>query len=58
MVQLIEHGYALASELAACGDWGNIGAFEQQIRNLSAPFDRIGLCNPELYSMYAYTAVL
>ena len=58
MIQLIEHGYTLASELATYEDWGNIGVFEQQIKNLIAPFDQIGLCNPELHSMYAYTAVL
>ena len=58
MVDLIEQGFELACRIEASGDWTEPVLFEQQIRNLISPVDRVGLCNPELCSMYASTAVL
>ncbi len=58
MVALIREGYQLATRIADSSQWENAEWFEQQIRKLIQPFDQIGLCNPDLHSMYAYTAVL
>jgi len=58
MIELIRTGYHLASQIAEKQCWDEPELFEQQIRELIRPFDRIGLCNPDVQSMYGYTAVL
>ncbi len=58
VVDLIEQGFELACRIESSDDWTEPILFEQQIRELISPVDRIGLCNPELRSMYASTAVL
>ena len=58
MTKAINFAFDLASETAACEGWENIKGFEQQIRNLIAPFNQIGLCDPDQYSMYSHTSVL
>ena len=58
MTKVINRALDLASEIAACEEWENVRGFEQQIRKLIAPFNQIGLCDPDQCSMYSHTAVL
>ena len=58
MTKVINLAFDLASETAACEEWENVRGFEQQIRKLIAPFNQIGLCDPDQCSMYSHTAVL
>ena len=58
MIEVIRKGYHLATEIAETQRWDEPDLFEQQIRELISPFDQIGLCNPDVHSMYGYTAVL
>ena len=58
MVELTKEAYHLATQIAEAERWDAPELFEQTIRDLIRPFDGIGLCNPDVHSMYSATAVL
>ena len=58
MIEVIRTGYHLATQIAETQCWDEPDLFEQQIREIIRPFDQNGLCNPDVHSMYGYTAVL
>jgi FADH2 O2-dependent halogenase len=57
-VAVVQEAYEQISQTAKSQNWGEPATFESYIREKIKPYNHVGLCDPQMASMYRYTALL